>query len=418
MGITPRLVVVASAVAASAVGCQDLQRTDDFGEGELRVSVVDDGGAPVAGARVSVVGAPRIAVSDDAGLAVVRGLVPGDHALHIGVDDDGDGVFDRAAVRGDQGTIRVAEVRGLARRTAFVTAPIAVAATGEVAGSVAGLGADELARVVVVRTVTLGTGRTREVQLPVEAGSGVDVDGTFRVRGLAPGAVTLVAFAWPRPTSTEPAQQLIAASRPTRFAVLDVDVGRDDVAFDALAAVPPSGAVTLELAGELAEARNNGEAIFTVPLGGPDVAVSVVGAFSGVTASSPTVTIDAPVGVFDLSVQVNGIVGSVPLTVGLPDVAWLPVPVGLDPACLGEKPDEADPEDCGGDLDGDRILDEEDDDNDGDGVPDASEPTACRLAGAGADADGDCLCDAADPFPDCASNDPVDCTPAAPIVCD
>lgn len=402
MGPSPRLGLLV--VAATAAGCQVLDRTDGFGEGELRVTVVDAAGAPVAGARVAVVGSPRLATSDDAGLAVIRDLVPGDHALHIGVDDDDDGVFDRAAVRGDVGTIRLAEVRGLPRRTSFVTGPIAVAATGEIRGTVADVADGELARVVAVRTLTLGTDDAREVQLPVEASSGVDVDGTFRLRGLAPGEVTLVAFVWPTPVATQPLQQLIAASRPTRFATRAVVVGSADVVVDALAAVPALASTTLELAGEIADARNDGEATFTVPLGGPDVAVNVVGAFAGLTAASPTVTIEAPVSVFDLTVQLDGVAGSVGLVVGLPDVAWLPVPVGLDPACPGD------------DCDGDGVDDDSDDD--GDGVDDALEPTACRVPGLGADRDGDCLCDAVDPQPDCASNDPVECTPAAPIVCE
>jgi len=393
-------------IAASAVGCQVLERTEGFGEGELRVTVVDDAGAPVAGASVAVVGTPRLGITDADGLATIRGLLQGDHALHIGVDDDGDGVFDRAAVRGDVGAIRLAEIRGLARRTTFVTGPIAVAPTGAIAGTVADVADGELARVVAVRTVGLGTGSARDVQLPVEASSGVDVDGTFRLRGLAPGEVTLVAFVWPKPASTEPAQQLNAASRPARFAAVAVEVGRDDVAVGGLAAVPALVPVTLELAGTIADARNDGEAIYTVPQGGPDVAVNVVGGFAGLTAASPTATVDAPVALFDLTVQVAGVAGVVPLVVGLPEVALLPVPIGLDPAC----PDD--------DCDADGVVDDDDDDGDGDGVVDALEPTACRVPGAGADRDADCLCDAADPFPDCASNDPVDCVPAAPIDCE
>jgi hypothetical protein len=401
-------------VAASAAGCQPLDRADGIGEGGVRVTVVDEAGAPVAGARVAIVGSPRVATSDENGLAALRGLVPGDYALHVGVDDDEDGVFDRAAIRGDMGTIRVKDIAGRLRRTVFLTGPIAVAATGEIRGTV-DVPDGELARVVAVRTLALGTDNVREVQLPVEASSGVDVDGGFRLRGLAPGEVTLVAFAWPRPTSTQPRQQLIAASRPARFARQTVTVGSSDVVFADLAAVPDSAAVVLALAGDLADARNGGEAIFSVPQDGPDLAVGVI---DGLTAASPRTTIDAPVAIFDLTVQLDGFGGGVPLVVGLPGAAWLPVPVGLDPQCLGRERNAPDPEDCGGDFDGDGVLDKDDTDKDGDGVEDEDEPTACRVPGLGGDRDRDCLCDAADPYPDCASNDPVDCTPAAPIVCD
>lgn len=90
------------------------------------------------------------------------------------------------------------------------------------------------------------------------------------------------------------------------------------------------------------------------------------------------------------------------------------LPVGLDPLCLGSDRDAPDPLDCGGDLDDDGAADDVDDD-DGDDVADA---TACRVPGAGADDDGACLCDGADPFPACARSDPVGCTPAAPIACE
>jgi hypothetical protein len=407
-----------------ALACQPLDRTEGFGNGEVRVTVVDAEGEPIEGARVRVPGSPRVAISSAGGLAVLRGLVVGDYALHIGVDDDGDGRDDRAVVRaGDTAMVRTAEVGGARRHTSVVTGPIALEPSGSIAGTLPGLLPDELARVVVVRRVVLGADASaREVQLPVEGSGGVTDDGSFAVEGLAAGEVILVALTWVPSSSPEPLQQLIAASRPTRFAVQAAQVGSGDVVVANLEAVPALVTLTLELAGDIKPVRNAGQVVFSVPLDGPDVAGALVGTIEGLAAASPRVVVDAPLSVFDLRVQLDGVPvpTSVSPVVGLVDITLLPVPVGLDPDC---QPRESDDEHgavdgCGGDLDGDGLLDDDDDDDDADGVDDADEPTACRLIGLGADRDGDCLCDAVDPFADCASNDPVDCDPVAPISCE
>lgn len=420
---TGRLLLAELVATVVACACQPLERTADFGNGEVRVSVVDDQGAAVVGARVSIPGSPRMAISDADGLAVVRGLVAGDYALHIGIDDDGDGHDDRAALRAD-GTamVRTAELGGALRHTTVVTEPIELVPTGVVGGTLPGLRDDELARVVVVRRVRLGSDEgAREVQLPVEGSGGVDVTGSFLVAGLAAGEVTLVALTWSPSSSPEPLQQLIAASRPSRFAVHTAQVGSGEVVIANLEAAPPSVTLTVELAGDLKPARNAGQVVYSVPLGGPDVAGGLVGSIEGLTAASPRVVVEAPLTVCEQRVQLDEVAGatSVNQIVGLADVVLAPVPVGLDPACGARVSDILGAIDgCGGDVDGDGLLDDDDDDDDGDGASDELEPTACRTIGLGADRDGDCLCDAVDPFADCAANDPFNCEPLAPITCD
>jgi hypothetical protein len=405
---------------AVVVGCRPLERTTELGAGEVRVSVVDDQEMPVEGAIVTVPGSPRMAVSDADGLAVVRGLVAGNYALRIGIDDDGDGRDDRAAVRAaDVAMVRLAELGGAGRLSSVITAPIELAPTGSIGGTVPGLLPSELARVVVVRRVTLGADeRAPAVQLPVEGSAGVDVDGSFLIEGLAAGEVTLVALTWSPSSSPEPLQQLIAASRPSRFAVKTVDVGNLDVVVAELAPSPASVPLTVELGGDLSPVRNAGSVTYDVPQGNVAVSAALVGTIEGLASSSPRAAVEAPLSVFALIVDI-GAVGVAEPVVGLPDVALLPVPVGLDPACGPREGAELGAIDgCGGDLDGDGVLDDDDDDDDGDGVNDNLEPTVCRTIGRGADRDGDCLCDAVDPFADCTSNDPVDCEPLAPLTCE
>jgi len=355
--------------------CFDLERASGFGEGEIRLAVVDATGAPVVGARVAIEGARQAAVTNDAGLAVVGGLVVGDYAVRVLVDDDGDGIPEAGAVRGEA-SIRLAPLRGVERLTTFELPTTTLVATGSVAGTVTGCGVGEICRVVAFRHITLGTagGRSREVALPIEGNAGVDVDGSWRIDGLLPGTVTVVATAYTKSVATQPLQQLIAASRPLRFAVSDVEVGANGVALVVDTDVPASVTATLEVAaGPDDLERLQGDVDYLVPGTGTDVSPGLRGAFAGLSVAVPTVEIDIPVSVFDLSAQADGVVGQLAAVAGVPGIGTL-LPVVL-------------------------------------GLP-AVDDTGC------VDVDEDCLCDIVDPFPGCASNDPVECTPAAPIVCE
>lgn len=357
-------------------GCFDLERANGFGEGEIRVAVVDGAGSPVVGARVAIEGAHQAALTDDTGLAVVGDLVVGDYAVRVSVDDDADGVTDAGAVRGEA-SIRLAPLRGVERLTTYELPTTTVVATDSVSGTVTGCAAGELCRVVAFRHITLGTagGRSREVALPIEGSAGVGTDGTWRIDGLLPGTVTVVATAYTKSVATQPLQQMIAASRPLRFAVVDVDVGAGAVDLVVDTEVPPDGVTaTLEVAAAPDDLeRLEGDVDYLVPGSGTDVSPGLRGAFAGLSVATPTVEIDIPVSVFDMSAQADGVVGQVAAVAGVPGIgALLPIVLGLP----------------------------------------AVDDTACI------DADEDCLCDLVDPFPGCASNDPVECTPAAPIVCE
>src|SRR5690606_18426425 len=144
---------------------------------------------------------------------------------------------------GGGATVRVGKVRGLDRLTAFVLdQPVTLEATGSVAGTVSGCDDGELCRVVAFRKIQLGSAlsSTREVALPIEGQSGVAADGSWRIDGLTVGDVELVALAATASASVEPAQQLIAASQPSRFGRASVSVGETNIPIDVDTAVPDS----------------------------------------------------------------------------------------------------------------------------------------------------------------------------------
>ncbi|MDP2339539.1 MAG: carboxypeptidase-like regulatory domain-containing protein [Deltaproteobacteria bacterium] len=411
-------VVVVSLLALLASSCFELPRSLGLGEGNIQFRVVDSAGGPVGGAVVSVDGVPRISTSNDDGLVSVSSLLPGDQVLRVSVDDDADGAPDRAAVVSG-GVLRVEFDTGpftapVSKLTTDVLDDVAVAAVGALEGTVAGCGAD-LCRVVVFREVKLGALAPRDVAGVVEGSAGVGGDGSWSIPDLAPGPVKVVAFAWTRPLSTEPNQQLIAASRDiTSFAVVDGVVLSGDVAVvDAvLAAAPASVATDLELGGEPVELeRAQGQAFFSVPQLTVDVDSELTGVIVG--ALSP---VDVPLGVFDISVQLDnvdgdpGLVGFLARVIAVPGVPRLgPLAVGVVVDCrqVGDK------DDC----DGDGLNIDDDGDDDGDGQLDAEESAACRGPGLGTDLDFDCLCEPADPFPGCQSNDPIACELVAAPVC-
>lgn len=399
-------------------GCE-LERSEGLGDGQIHMVVVDDAGDPVAGALVSVIGNTVGALSGDDGAAVVKTILSaGDYAYRVTIDDNGDGVADRAAVGGDA-TVRVGEVRGLDRLTAFILDHDVVLETaGSVSGTVAGCDDGELCRVVAFRRIELGSAlsATREVALPIEGQSGVQSDGSWRIEGLAPGEVELVALAAPVSTSVEPRQQLIAASQPVRFGRATADVGSSAIGISVDTAVPESVSATIELAGADAVGQS-GRAFINAPSdsflldGGGDIAA--------IADDSRAVQIDVPVSVFDIAAQLEGFQGDLRAVVGVPDIGLLLPTNPVLKGCDAKLPDDNDPAGtvyC--DADGDGLLDADpaEDDADGDGIADADE-VGCVGINVGTDADGDCLCDLIDPFPGCSSNDPADCTRAVPVTC-
>ncbi len=397
-----------------SVSCFELERTRGLGEGVIHFRVVDGVGSPVAGAVVSVDGVARVSTSNDKGLVEVDSLSPGDQLLRVAVDDDADGSMDRAAIVSTGGIVRAEFTPSfsapVSRLTADVLGDVVVTATGSLTGSVAGC-ALELCRVVVFREVLLGRLEPRSVDGVVEASAGVGVDGSFVVPDVAAGPVKVAAFSWPRPSSTEPQQQMIAASRDvSAVAVVDAVVSSGEAAAVELVLAQAQASVQgeIELGGEVDELeRATGEAVFVAPQSIVDVDAALVGAITG-----PITAVDLPLGVFDVSVALDGgLGGSLLRAVAVPGVGRL-VPIETQPVFGCRQFDGKD------DCDGDGKNVDDDDDDDGDGQLDVDEPAGCRGPGLGTDLDQDCLCEPADPFPGCASNDPVACELVVPPDCE
>ena len=405
--------------------CFDLQRTRDLGEGNITLRVVDDEGNPVPGAVVSLDGLARLSTSDASGLVKIQAVPPGDQVLRVLVDDADDvddpvddGVAERAAIVTTSGVARVdfssgAFTAAVSKLTTDVLGDVVVVATGSVSGSVAGCDVD-LCRMLVFREMSLGAVDPRQVAGVVEASVGVGADGTFLVAGIAAGPIKVVAFSWPRPDSTLPFQQMIAASRDiSSFGVVDVVIVSGAAALApalVLAAVPTSVAAFLEIGGEpddlaLLE-REVGRANFLVPHIFVEVDSDLVGEIRAAVSA-----VDVPVGVFDVSVEFGGSAGLMRRALAVPGVARLgPIAMGPVVPCrqVGEK------DDC----DGDGVNVDNDEDDDGDGQADSDEAAGCRGPGLGTDYDHDCLCEPADPYPRCQSNDPLDCALLEAPVCD
>ena len=146
--------------------------------------------------------------------------------------------------------------------------------------------------------------------------------------------------------------------------------------------------------------RAPGQGSFFAPNTNTEVGVG------GAAIDGAVANVVVPVAVFTVSAAIDsdGEFGVVSV-VGVPDMPAITFELAnlKERACRKLNGDVID---C--DLDGDTA----DLDDDGDGQDDADEPACARL-GAGTDLDRDCLCDPVDPFPDCASNDPLDCTVVA-----
>lgn len=394
-------------VVAATSACFELPRSAGVTEGQVRFTVRDSAGAPVAGAVVTVDGAARLAVSNADGLVSLERLVPGDYVVRVAVDDDNDGTVDRAAIlTGSIARTNIATgtfTAPVEKLTSDLPADVTVAAVGNVSVTLTGCDVDDLCRAVAFRDVSVARDG-HVVTGVVEVGARV-AGGNLQLVGVAPGAVRVAAFSWPRPVETDVVQQAIAAARTVDgFALGEVDVVSGDTATLALtlAATPASVSTSVELGGEPALFERPAGAIsFFAPQTTTDVDAALAGTVTGVVSD-----VDAPVGVFDLQVNLDsGEGGLLAHAVAAPGVdnALGPVELALakDTGCTQTQ--------AGPDCDDDGLGADNDEDDDHDGVADADEPAACRAPGAGADVDGDCLCDAADPFPDCASNDPVAC---------
>ena len=423
-----RVVVVAAVVSLASSGCFELTRLDGLRDGDIALDVLDGAGAAVIGASVFAVGTSRVGISDDTGAAVVGPMPFGDYALRIAIDEGNDGVVEAGAYVTVLAPIDALATSSLARLTAFDYGEVVIVPTADVSGTVSGCPLTSLCRVVAFRTAA-------GVTLPIEGTGNVDgVAGTWSIAGLIAGDIQLAAFAWDRPASTVPLQQLIAATRPTHVGAGSATVGDSGVVI-AVATVPANTTAEIALRAPDADAERalTGTANYLVPT------TSTFATVGNLAGAVPGEAVTIPVGVFDLSVQVDGIGGRLEGLVGVPGLKapFVPVTLGGFDCVADSENNETGSIDCNSDgindvvdtngdgldlgdidTDNDGIRDGDDDDIDGDGVVDSTEPSACRIAGRGGDRDGDCLCDATDPLPDCQSNDPADCTAVVAPVCD
>jgi hypothetical protein len=418
-------VVVAALCCSPLLGplaCFPLERGDGLGSGAIHLTVVDRGGAPIAGARISVDGAPHLATSDAEGAAVLTDVGVGDSLVRIAVDDDGDGITDRGALVPDAGVTVGDFSRGafLGTRqalTSLVLGEVFVDDTVALRGRVEGC-APLTCRVVVVHHLDFGATSPRSAQGVVEATARVDDDGAWRLSGIVPGRVSVVALQWDASGAAGPVAQGLAASRAVAAGRADRELvaatGSTDVDVGtlSLAALPATLPATLAVGGLDAEGlvRASGLLTFTAPstaAARTDVAPVTI---DGLDASG-LLTFEAPPGVVDIGLTLDdgtgGVLRGALVVPGL--TALASVQAGVF-ACGTQT-------EAGADCDDDGLAAGDDDDDDGDGQPDADETPPCRGVGRGTDRDGDCLCEPFDPLPDCTSNDPSACATATPVVC-
>ncbi|HEY4220799.1 MAG TPA: hypothetical protein VGO62_05635, partial [Myxococcota bacterium] len=191
------LAVVAVVVVGALVGCQfNTDRTKGLVDGEITGTAKRADGSVAKGAVVAVAGSDRVVSVDDKGAFRVQSLVPGTWILHITEDEDGDGVPERAAFA--VVPVKFAPVPknltdGITGKppnalTSTLLGDVVLADTSSIKGTVA-VAVGEFARVVAWRDES-------NHAAPIEASSGVDVNGAFDLEGVAPGAVHLAALTY------------------------------------------------------------------------------------------------------------------------------------------------------------------------------------------------------------------------------
>jgi hypothetical protein len=340
--------------------------------------------------------------------------------------------------------------------TAVLVGDVVLSEVGQVSGNVAhddGTPLDPATEQVTValwREVAV-VDPDRPNALAVEATAGVDDTGAFLFSEVPSGTVRLAAFSHPV------AAGVVDATRVLQFgtAKVKVEPGVGTSLPEPLAligageeseGVPRHVAVTVELIGAPAE-DTDGTFVFERP----GTAIRVGNPQSG--SSSAIVELLAPIGIYDLSAEVDALAGLVRGVVIVPDTVTLG-PIELPPVadvcltagnvrdCDGDgrpglplpDPDAADFDDtkalfaaCADaciDAFGKALVDATceaggqsfDCDDDADDQADVTEPLACLLAQGGTDRDGDGACEAAvDLYTGCATNTAETCEAAPPV---
>lgn len=438
-------------------------------------------GDPVPRARITFANTPRRAETQDDGTFVL-GSVP-DHPvfLEVRADPDGDGLDDAGALlsaslveephptlnfgtvirlggvefgevplqplRNVEGTVtlpggQTPQDAGLSVRV-FAYRPGCVITGTTSAGLVDARCPDE----DVADYVADSDGDIVARDLHAVGIAGVADNGTFTLRRLLPGPLQLVAVASPLGDLT----QVSGVS-----AIVTHDSGGITVPLDAL-----NGGDTAQAFVALSAEVRAPYALLTPPStprppcadAVPDL-TNYPGATSVTLDAGRTVVLEAPVGVWDVTVCDGGesqavlfrqvfapgqpedrVLGPAPVKAG--DVLCPVLGDGTDcdgdglvalPSLLGSADYLTDralyelcAADCAGDYAGDTMFgpgqvkscvdgaEVYDCNDDGDAQPDTTEAQPCLGPGAGTDLDGDFLCDGQDPFPWCAANDSAAC---------
>lgn len=452
----------------------DTSRTDNLRDGEIHARAVRTDGEPATNAIVSVQGTDRVTQShsDGGGGLLLDELLPGRWVLRISEDDDGDGAADRGAY-----VPVVLERAGVTKNltdgcsgappnvtTSMLLGDVELADTGALIGSVSldndgggGLGADERARVVVFREID-------GYATQVEASAGVTPAGTFRIDGLVPGSVHVVAYVYDASAGANDAKLF--------GLVENVDVvGGGEALADVVASQeallegggPRIASVQIEAQWDQPEpaAVDISQIAFTAPggasIGGAPIIVD------GVTLQQDerAFVLDPPIGVVEILLTsatqgaADGLLRGVaivqrdsPITLGpvelpilldrcvdsrgtLDDTSddvrdcdrdgrpGLAFPSGADDplwiACAAECEGALGRDSAGATCKVDDV--DFDCDDDADGQPDVTEPARCVGPGVGTDLDSDDACEPyEDPFPYCdgdACGDPQFIPPAS-----
>ncbi len=421
--------------ALLASGCFIYDRGKDLEPGQIQGrAVFSEGGELVAAkfARVLPEGAGLVRRANEAGAFDVKGLGAGSYVLRLTSDKDGDGVAERGALRAV--SLTPYDKDGVTTLPWLLLGDVELAGTGKVTGRV--VDGDDPARppvagakVLLLRDAssvpTLLDATAPDAELGAEATTATDSDGVFRIEGLVAGPLKVVAFSGGQSPKVS-APELIEVVADEETAVGDVEIKT------------PAGTRKVKVG---------------VGFDGPAALVSV---FSDGAGADPDLqTPDAR--------STGGAPADLDLAFGVWDVRGLDDEGGRQGVLLSQvaypgADDELDwglmlvreGDPCGQphgavrfDIDGDGVrgfpnpADDEqpwrrcaetcatafgtqagsptcesnetlfDCDDDGDLQPDVTEPYPCVGLCGSTDLDGDGICDAADPLPHCAGDDPA-----------
>jgi hypothetical protein len=454
-----RSLVVGSVSSCALVACNyDFPRQNGVGDGEITAHVLREDGTPATAAHAEILGSQRVVSVDVNGNLHFRGLGAGHYLVRITEDDESDGVIERGTnldVTLENKPVPKNFTDGLfgpanVVTTSVLLGDVTLEGTGSISGQVHMISGgtdvgvrnfdptEDRARIVVWRTS--GTA-PNVLQLPIEASGGVDQTGTFHVAGILPGAVQIAMLVGD--VNVTPYAETRMGTSGTK-----VKTGKDqniDGLIDQIDLVDTAGKLkTQTVQVQIAAPTTPDSFTFTFTQSG-----TVNDRVPPVITGDDTGVVDAPVGISDIAAQVNadgtqGVVRGIvvvptvnavvgPLEIrsgdpcaqdggrdcdddGLPGLALLPDAASPNFAAVHAQWAACAPQ-CAAAFGKDKahatcLVDGStfDCDDDGDGQPDVTEPTACIAPGAGTDSDGDGQCEPdQDGFALCAANDPTTC---------